>query len=129
MVLSDYLRRNLKAGSDSIPLVVDSDIESEVSRALLEGLDVHFVAGVREEPFDLLRAVKSTEAQAAIVSCTENGGMPGICTHLFAQFPSLVIVGVCRKSGRTYVWKQVVSTRRLKSLTLDSLLSEIRAAA
>jgi len=111
----------------TVLLAVEPPLLSEVLRERLEHEDGLDVVTQRFDPIDLLVAVGQTEADVVVLSWPANGEMPPICTHLFAEYPELVVFGLREDSDAAVVCHQTITTRDLPSgsLGIQDLLSVI----
>ncbi len=78
------------------------------------------------DPIELLAAVDHTEADVVFVTLPESGADPGICSHLLAQYPELLVIALSPVDGRAVVFKQVITREELTPVAEDSLLQAIR---
>jgi hypothetical protein len=130
-MVSLALNRERKAGILRVVLA----LEQEPIRGLLAGLigdriDVDVVAQV-DDPIDLLLAVKETDAHVVILSWPEGKTPPAICSHLFAEFPGLLILGIS-STFRGYVSRQVVQTAAVGDIfpqRLSAVVDQLRSEA
>ncbi len=84
------------------------------------------VATAPPDPIELLSAVDRTEADVVLVTLPESGADPGICSHLLAQYPELLVIAVSPVDGRAVVFKQVITREELRPVAEDDLLKAIR---
>jgi len=85
--------------------------------------------GEAGNPLDLLLAIDATDADVVIQSWTDRQEAPDpSCSHLFAQHPDLLVIGVPPNATRAYLCQQRLSTRPLALSGLEDILSEIRTS-
>lgn len=77
-------------------------------------------------PIDVMAAVSRTDADLVVLNWTEGEAIPGLCTHLFAEFPGIVVVGVAGDESGGRVCRQTVSLTRLPDASTSELLHAIR---
>ncbi|MEM7586800.1 MAG: hypothetical protein AAF560_25645 [Acidobacteriota bacterium] len=78
------------------------------------------------EPVELLAAVDRLDPDAVFVTLPESGEDPGICSHLLAQFPRLLVIALSAIEQRALVYRQVITREELSPLAEDSILQVIR---
>ena len=99
---------------------------------LVSGLLTHLIQGQTDmevvdavsQPVQLLLAVKDTRAQVVIVPLPGSGEIPGICSHLLAEFPDLLILAlsITGEAGFIYTAERVVEA------PVNNILKSIRLA-
>lgn len=79
------------------------------------------VVGEESNAMGILRAVGEKAADVAIIALGESDEMPGVSSHLMAEYPHLVLLGISRTRDRIVL---------LRSLEADSrkILGAIRTA-
>lgn len=80
---------------------------------------------VDPDPVELLPAVDRYEADVVVISLDESGD-PGICSHLLAEYPSLLIIALSPSQERAILYRQVITREELHPLSAASLLTVIR---
>jgi DNA-binding NarL/FixJ family response regulator len=84
------------------------------------------VVGTVFDPIALLSAVGETQAEVVVVTLPESGEMPGICSHLFYEYPELVILALSSTRSRAYVYRQVMTVEQLSSTLDEDILAAVR---
>lgn len=73
-------------------------------------------------------AVAETMADAVILDLPDGGSDPGICSHLLAEFPQLVILALPLQQDELIVYKNKIIKERISSPVAKEILSVIRQA-
>ena len=81
------------------------------------------------DPVDLLVTVGRTEADVIIQTWPASGEMPNILTHLFVEYPELLVIGLPDDSDRAVVCRQTITQTEFPMVGLRELLSQIRPLA
>ena len=79
------------------------------------------------DPVQVLAAAARIEAGVVVVT-SEPAGIPPLASHLFAEFPEITVVGICRESGEIRVHRQVVATATLSPESIERLVAAIISA-
>lgn len=108
-------------------LAVTPQLFRDALRACLEQSTDVEVVGEVANPLELLVAVGDCEADLVIQSWPDDGRMPAICSHLFAEYPDLRIVGITKAGDEVVVCRQVIAATPIREPELQSLLATIRA--
>jgi hypothetical protein len=61
-----------------------------------------------------------------VITDEDAGEIPGPCTHLLDQYPSLTVFVISRTSDRVFLYQQMTSVQELQS-TPDEIIGAIRA--
>lgn len=108
-----------------ILLAIASPLLREVLRERIEGeADVEVVEQGLDS-IDLLVAVGRTKADVVIQTWPENGAMPGICSHLFLEYPDLIVVGLPGDSDKAVVCRQTIAKTVLPTVGIEDLFSAV----
>src|SRR4029450_161982 len=102
-------------------------LRTRLARLLRLQSDIE-VVGTVLDPIALLSAVGETQAEVVVVTLPESGEMPGICSHLFYEYPELVILALSSTRSRAYVYRQVMMVEQLSSPLDESILATVRNA-
>ena len=84
------------------------------------------IVGEAMERFELLMMVKETRADAVILSAGESD-IPGLCSHLLGEYPSLTIV-VLGAGGKHTVEQLCLCRWELAEPSIESALGALRTA-
>jgi len=87
--------------------------------------DVEVVGSVLE-PIELLMAVEDTQADVVVVTLPDSGQIPGICSHLFDQYPHLLILALSSDNTKACVYQQVITGEELTDTSEENILTAIR---
>lgn len=108
-------------------LALESPMLCETLADLLARQEGIEVVGHASEPLDLLVAVEKSEADVVLLTFPEFPNLPGVCSHLFAEFPELVVLGVSPDGQYACTCRQEVRVKPLEGAGLDDVLAEIRS--
>ncbi len=89
-----------------------------------EGIEV---VGQAARPLDVLVAVEKARANVVLLTFPQFPELPGLCSHLFAEFPEVVVVGISPDGQYACTCRQEVRVKRLESGGLGELLAELRS--
>ena len=118
--------RERKAGIVRVVLSLKQDSIRKLFAELLGNqLDVEVIAQV-DDPIELLLAVKRSNAQVVVLSWLQEETPPAICSHLLAEFPELLIIGISQAQNGI-LCRQTVTTSALGPITEKTLLAAIRS--
>ena len=87
------------------------------------GIEVEMV---EPDPLELLAAVERIEADVVVITMPDSGTDPGLCSHLLAEYPDLLVIALSPAGEDGYVYRQVITKEELEPLTEKSLLAAIR---
>jgi len=116
-------------GTIRVLLAVDQQMNRQLLRdAVASEADMEVVGEVAE-PVDLLVRVAETGANVVLCSWAESAEVPPICTHLLAEYPGLLVVGLSESGISAWACQQTITLTRLPRPGISELLSEIRQRA
>jgi hypothetical protein len=98
--------------------------------AICEGLagDARIaVASEGGDPVEVLASAARIDAGVVIVTSAEPAGIPPLATHLFAEFPEITVIGICRQTGEVRVHRQVVTSETIPVESVERLVAAICA--
>ena len=78
---------------------------------------------------ELLMEVQRGRVDCVIMSTEQTAKIPGIYSHLFSEFPELVVIALSENDGRATVYRQEVVAEEIRSISVDSLLTTLREAS
>jgi hypothetical protein len=88
-----------------------------------EGLEI---VGEVEEPLGLLLAAREAKANLVALSQLEQGGEPGICSHLLLEYPNVgILLLPARTEGRRIYW-MVTGKRIMRDSSVESVRTALR---
>ncbi len=107
-------------------------LESHILREILANLlaregDIEVVGQV-DDPIGLLVAVEETQADVVLHTFHDSPELPGIVTHLLAEFPNVLVIGLSPDASEAFACRQTVSVKPLVGVGFDEVLAEIRSA-
>jgi DNA-binding NarL/FixJ family response regulator len=85
------------------------------------------IVGEYPNPLELLLAARELEAAAVIVAI-ENSEMPGWCSHLFAEFPHITILGLTPTGAMAFIEQLCPRRREILDPTEVNIISALRHA-
>jgi DNA-binding NarL/FixJ family response regulator len=109
-------------------LAVDSPLVRDALRRRLDREEDVCLAGEAADPVDLLMAVRSTGANVVIHSWPRSREIPGICSHLLAEYPDLLIIAIPSDSDRIVTCRQTITVSEFQNAGVENVLSELRRA-
>jgi DNA-binding NarL/FixJ family response regulator len=86
------------------------------------------VAGIVSDPIELLMAVEDTQADVVVVTLPTSGEIPGICSHLFNEYPQLLILALAPDRTQAWLYQQVTAVEQLIDTSEEEILKAIRQA-
>jgi hypothetical protein len=98
--------------------------------AICEGLagDARIaVATEGGDPVEVLASAARIDAGVVVVTSAEPAGIPSLATHLFAEFPEITVIGICRQTGEVRVHRQVVTSETIPVESVERLVAAICA--
>jgi len=98
----------------------------ELLRSLIQRQADMEVMGEVLDPVELLLAVDETQADVVVVDLPESGEEPGICSHLLAEYPQLLVLALSPGRDRAILYRQSIIKEELSKLSEDEILEAIR---
>ena len=108
-----------------ILLAVDSPLLRELLRERIENEGGVEVVEQSLDSIELLVAIGRTGADVVIQTWPENGEAPSICSHMFLEYPGLVVVGLLGDSDKAIVCRQTIVQTELPAVGIEDLFSAI----
>jgi len=84
------------------------------------------VVGEVGDPVDLLLAVGERAADVVVLFAYEETGISKFCSHLFCEYPELLVIRVSDDGHRAYLSRQMVVTKEMTTTTVFDLMAAIR---
>ena len=84
------------------------------------------VVGTVLDPIELLIAIEDTQADVAVVDLPDSGEMPGICSHLFHEYPQILILALSSDRMKACVYRQVITIEHMPNVSDEAILTAIR---
>lgn len=109
-------------------LAIDFQLLSDLLQDFLADEPFVDVVGQVVDPADLLVAVGRTAANVVIQNWESAGQMPGICTHLLAAYPDLLVIGLGPDGEHNYTCRRPIVVDGLPALGLPSVQEAIYEA-
>ncbi len=118
---------------ETICIRVLLDVEPGMLRELLSrlldkqpGIEI---AGAARDPVDLLVAVAEADIDMVVQSWKATDQIPEVCTHLFAEYPELEVIGIPPDASCICVCRQGAEVTRLPTGSLNDVVAAIRKEA
>ena len=75
---------------------------------------------------DILIAVEDTQADVVVLTLPDSGEIPGICSHLFYEYPQLLILALSSARDRAYIYRQAITAEPLADISDEGILAAVR---
>jgi DNA-binding NarL/FixJ family response regulator len=96
--------------------------------ALLENqIDIELIAE-SPDPLELLLAVEDHKADVVILTLPFSEGDIGVCSHLLAEYPDLVVLAFAPDSESVCLLRRTIVREQLQRISDDMILQAIRGA-
>ena len=102
-------------------------LRTGLATILQQQSDIELV-GTVVDPIGLLIDVEDTQADVVVVTLSDSGEMPGICSHLFHEYPQLVILALSSARTRACVYRQTITVEPLADISDEGILRALRRA-
>jgi hypothetical protein len=79
-------------------------------------------------PVDVLLAVKQTGADVVLVTVPVSDATPPLCTHLLAEFPDLVVIGLWPEAQTAVAYRNALDIEPLNHAFYEDIVGAIRTA-
>ena len=76
------------------------------------------IVGEVTDPIDAMAAIRQTNADVLVHSWEEGGQLRATCSHLFSEYPELLMIGVSPEEEAGYAYRKLNN--------MDSLYSVLR---
>ena len=86
------------------------------------------VVGEAFDPVDLLLTVNETEADVVIMGHPQAERMPGICSHLFAEYPILLILIISTIDQRAFLYERKITQEEVSYTIPEDLIARVHEA-
>lgn len=107
-----------------ILLAVHPRMLREVLTGLLAQAPDIEVVGQVDDPVELLVAVQQSEANV-VVMASKSGEMPPVCSHLFCEYPGLLVVVIATDTDQAQVYRQEIVARPVVADTAHDLMTSL----
>ena len=98
----------------------------EPLRSLIQSQMDMEIVGEAFSPVGLLLAVDQTKADVAIIEMLDSDQNPGICSHLLAEYPDLLILALTPERESAYLFCQKIIKEPLCEASDEDILLAIR---
>ena len=107
------------------------DVPAEI-QDVLEGViqrqDNMETVGEAFDPINLLLTVDDTESDVVIMGHANADRMPGICTHLLAEYPDLLILTLSTEDSRAFLYERKIAQKEITFQSPEDLIDSIDEA-
>jgi len=100
----------------------------ELLRDLIQRQADMEVVGEMLDPVELLLAVGETHADVVVVGLPDSDDEPGICSHLLAEYPHLLILALSPERDRAFLYRLGICKEQLSKASDEEILAAIRQA-
>lgn len=97
-------------------------------KALIQQQTDMKVVGEVLDPIELLLKVNETQADIVVLTLPEPGSEPGIITHLFAEFPQVLVLAISSVCEEAFLFQQIISREQLPGKSGEDVLVALRKA-
>ena len=107
------------------------DVPSELRNVLqnvIEHQENMLVVGEAFDPVDLLVTVDESDADVVIMGHPDADQMPGICTHLLAEFPILLIMIISTIDQRAFLYERKITQEEVSYTIPEDLIARVNEA-
>lgn len=105
-------------------LDVPADIQ-DVLEGVIQRQDNMETVGEAFDPINLLLTVDDTQADVVIMGHPNADRMPGICTHLLAEYPDLLILTLSTEDSRAFLYERKIAQKEIAFQSPDDLIARI----
>lgn len=81
------------------------------------------------DPVDILLAVKQTAADVVLVTVPVSDATPPLCTHLLAEFPDLVVIGLWPEAQSAVTYRNTLDIEPLNRAFYKDIVGAIRTVS
>jgi DNA-binding NarL/FixJ family response regulator len=106
-------------------LAVEPPILSELLADWFHNAPGVQIVGFAQHPMEALLAVRRTEADV-VVTVTETDEVPCVCSHLFSEFPALLVVAISADAKEARLYRQQVCQTPVTMNASQDLLASMR---
>jgi DNA-binding NarL/FixJ family response regulator len=107
------------------------DVQGEIHdllQALVAHRDDMEMVGEASDPIDLLLAVNDTQSDVVILEYSQPDRIPGICTHLLAEYPDLLIFVLSTRDHRCFLYERNITQEEIPYQNPEDLIMRIDEA-
>ena len=80
------------------------------------------------DPINLLLTVDDTDADVVVMGHPDADRMPGICTHLLAEYPDLLILTLSTQDSRAFLYERNITQKEIAFQSPEDLIAKIGEA-
>ncbi len=97
-------------------------------KELIQAQDSMQMVGEAFDPIDLLLTVNDTEADVVIMGHPQCDRVPGICTHLLAEYPDLLVFTLSTETYSAFLYQRKITQNEIPFATTENLINTIAEA-
>jgi len=86
------------------------------------------MVGEAFDPVDLLLTVNETDADVVIMGHPQADRMPGICSHLLAEYPILLILIISTIDQRAFLYERKITQEEVSYTIPEDLIARVNEA-
>ena len=109
-------------------LALEPRILVDVLRSAVKDEPDMQVVSEASDPVELLLAVQEQVPDVVVLMLSDHGRLPPIGTHLLAEFPELLIIGITSRGERVVSFRNAVRTEQHSLGSVRQLIARLRAA-
>lgn len=107
--------------------IIPEEIRQSLKSLVQHETDIEIIKEVLD-PVELLMAIGETEADVAVICGPDFNEEPGICSHLLAEYPRLLIFALSPEGHKGYMYRQSIIMETLSNVSGKEILAAIRSA-
>jgi len=108
-----------------IVLADPMSIRRDVAEAIARQADME-VVGATVDAFGLLIALREREADAVILATDSE--VSGLCSHLLAEYPNLIVIALSTGGGKAFLEQLCPARREITNPSEERVLAALREA-
>ena len=112
MAQASLLYRPLLVASRVIIGALSKRQQLRIKRLFMARPDIDLVGPIADA-VELLMAVREINADAVILPLSKDGGEPGLCSHLLAEFPGLLVLAISANAQHVFLFDQAISKTQI----------------
>lgn len=86
------------------------------------------VKGEVLDPIEILLAVGEYPVDVVVLDLSDPGQEPGICSHLLAEYPDLLVLALAPDLGEGFLYRRTLEKQQLAEVSKAEILAAIRKA-
>ncbi len=106
---------------------VPEDIQDSL-KELIQAREQMRMVGEAFDPIDLLLTVNDTQADVVIMGHEQCDRVPGICTHLLAEYPDLLVLTLSTQNDSAFLYQRKITQSEIAFTSTENLIETIAEA-